>query len=278
MKTAIQNRRIRKRIKSFNDTKFRVGSVKYLNAAPIHYLTLFLLSILLLTGCSTVLTYKPNLPAGQAKPAGYPVPVYTERETVPRPCQLIGTVSISGGQFTMFGGSVESEMNKLMRTAWEKGADAVQITSVEQPGFSHSSFRLTANLLHYADAWETVPISAKEFAAYLETNQQHLDPIEGIWEGYEVAPITIGIMRNTSKPGRDFVGFILDSDNPVWHKGYKKIDIERGPQPGSYIFDYYLDNFSKRETTIILGQSATFSLMIPTSGGEPDFISYYKSQ
>jgi len=244
----------------------------------IRYLPLSFLSILLLTGCSTVVTYHPNLPVGPAKPAGYPVPVYTERDTVPRPCQLIGTASIGGGEFTMFGGSVESEMKKLMQTAWEKGADAVQMTSVGQPDFSHSSFRLTANLLRYADTWETVPISAAEFAAYLVKNQQHLDPIEGVWEGDEIAPITIGIMRDTSMPGRDFVGFVLNSENPVWHEGYKKIDIKRGPQPGSYIFDYYLDNFNKREATVILGQSGTFSLMIPTSDEKPDFISYYKSQ
>jgi len=43
----------------------------------MNYLVLFFFSALLLTGCSTVLTYQPNLPAGPAKPAGYPIPVYT---------------------------------------------------------------------------------------------------------------------------------------------------------------------------------------------------------
>jgi hypothetical protein len=190
---------------------------------------------------------------------------------------VIGAASIGGGQFTMFGNSAESEMKKLMRTAWQKGADVMQITSIEEPGFSRSSSRLTVNLLRYADTWEQVPISAAEFAAYLKTNQQQLDPIEGVWDGDEVAPIRIGIMRNTSKPGRDFVGFILDSENPVWREGDKKIDIKFGPQPGSYIFDYYRDNFSRRETTVILGQNTTFSLMVPTSEEKPDFITYSKN-
>lgn len=244
----------------------------------IRYLPLLFFPILLVAGCSTTVSYKSNLLSGPAKPAGYPVPVYTERQAVPRPCQLIGTVSIGGGQFAVFGGSVESEMKKLMQTAWEKGADAVQITSVRQPGFAHSGFRLTAHLLRYTDKWESIPISDQWFNDYLNVNRRNLDPIEGVWEGYDIAPITIGIMRDKSKPGRDFIGFILKTDNPVWHAGYKKIDIRRGPQPGSYIFDYYLDNFRKVVTTVILGQSKTFSLMVPTENEQPEFISYYKSR
>jgi len=259
-------------------SKCRTGLAYRFSITPIHCLVPLLISMLLLTGCSTTVTYKPNLPAGPARPVGYPVPIYSENMTVPRPCVVIGTVSVGGGQFTMFGGSIESEMKKLMQTAWEKGADAVQITATEEPGFSRSSARLTANLLRYADTWERVPVSAAEFAAYLQMNQQRLDPIEGVWEGDEVAPITIGIMQNTSKPGRDFVGFILNSENPVWREGYKKIDIKLGPQSGSYILHYYLDNFSGRETTVILGQNTTFSLMVPTSEEEkPDFITYSKN-
>jgi len=261
-----------------NDKTNCPSFIKFLSASPSRCLALFLFSALLLAGCSTTVTYKPNLPADPAEPAGYPVPVYSENMTVPRPCVVIGTVSIGGGQFTMFGGSIESEMQKLMQTAWEKGADAVQITSTEEPEFSRSSAQLTANLLRYADSWEQIPVSPAEFAAYLNANQKHLDPIEGVWEGEEIAPITIGIMRNTSIPGRDFVGFILNVENPAWHQGYKKIDIKSGPQPGSYIFDYYLDNFSPRETTVILDRRTTFSLMVPTSEEEkPDFITYSKS-
>ena len=262
---------------SFIDTKFRAALVNYSSAGQIRYLLPFLLS-LTLTGCSTVVTYRPNSPAGPAKPVGYPIPVYTRQMTVPRPCGVVGTVSVGGGLFTMFGGSAESEMKKVTREAWEKGADAVQITSVGQPGVLRSSYRLVASLLRYADTWETIPVSAAQLAAYLETNRQHLDPIEGVWNGFDQAPLRIGIMRNTSKPGRDFVGFILDSENLAWHEGYKKIDIRRGPQPGSYIFDYYLNDFSQRETTVILGQNTTFSLMTPTSEEAPDFVTYSKSQ
>lgn len=263
---------------SSNDTQFRIGPVKYPTAAPVRHLAAFLFLALLLTGCSTVVTYKPNLPAGPAKPVGYPIPVYTENMKVPRPCEVIGTVAVGGGYFTMRGGSAEAETKKIIQTAWEKGADAVAVRSVEKPGFTRANYSIVADLLRYTDAWETVPVSGQWFGNYLKTNQQNLDPIEGVWDGSGTVLHRIGIMRDNSKPGRDFVGFILDTADPSWHEGYKKIDIKRGAQPGGYIFDYYLDDFSKRETTVILGQNRAFSLMIPVSDEETDFITYSKSQ
>jgi len=263
---------------SSNGRKFRNGSVCCPNATPVRYTALFLFSLLLLTGCSTVLTYRPNLPAGPAKPAGYPIPVYTENMTVPRPCEVIGTVSIGGGHFTMRGGSAESETEKIIKTAWEKGADALQVRSVEQPDFTSGNYRMVADLLRYVDTWETIPISGSVFVKHLDLHRQNLDPIEGIWDGAGKVPHRIGIIRDTSKPGRDFVGFILDTANPAWRIDYKKIDIQRGVQPGSYVLDYYLDNFSKKEITVILGQSQTFTLNMPISDEEAEFVTYSKSR
>ena len=258
--------------------KFHLGPVHYSSAAPICYLALFLFSTLILTGCSTVTTYKPKAAAGPAKPADYPILVYAEDMTVPRPCEVVGTVSVGGGHFTMRGGSAESEMLKVMQAAREKGADAIQMKTMEQPDFANADFRLVADLLRYTDTWETITIPEGEFAAYLKSNQRSLDPIEGIWNMLGRVPHRIGIMRDTSKPGRDFVGFILGTENPTWRDGYKKIDIKRGLQPGTYLFVYYLDNFSKRETTVILGKSMTFTLTIPTSDEEAELITYSKSR
>jgi len=263
---------------SLNDTKFHIGPVKYPEAAPVRHLAAFLFLALLLAGCSTTVTYHANLPAGPAKPTGYPVPVYTENMTIPRPCVVIGTVAIGGGSFTMRGGSAEAETEKIIKTAWEKGADAVQVRSVEEPGYTSGNYRMVADLLRYADAWETIAISRQGFANYLNTHGQNLDPIEGVWDGTGTVPHRIGIMRDHSRPGRDFVGFILDTADPTWREGYKKIDIRRGVQPGSYILDYYLDDFSEKETTVILGQNLTFTLSMPTSDEEADTITYAKRQ
>jgi hypothetical protein len=169
-------------------------------------------------------------------------------------------------------------MEKVMKTAHEKGADVVQMKSVEKPGFSDANYRLVADLLRYRDAWEVVATRDQEFANYLKTNQRSLDPIEGVWNGYGQIPHRIGIMRDSSKPGRDFIGFILNTENPTWHKGYKKIDIKCGIEPGTYILDYCLDNFSKRGTTVILGKNMTFTLTIPTSEEEADVITYSKNR
>jgi hypothetical protein len=258
--------------------QFRIGPAHYFIAAPVRYLAMSLLSIVLLAGCSTIATYKSNTAAGPVKPVGYPIPVYTEDMTVPRPYEVIGTISIRDTRLTMFGGSAENEMKKVMQTAHEKGADAVQMKSVEKPDFSDTNYRLAADLLRYTDAWETVAISPQEFAVYLKTNQRNLDPVEGVWDAYGPVPHRIGIMRDTSKPGRDFVAFILGTGNLSWHNGYKKIDIQRGPQPGTYRLSYYLDNFSKRETTVILNQRTTFSLAIPTSDEETDVFVYSKNR
>jgi hypothetical protein len=263
---------------SSNDTKFRTGLGKYLNAAPIRSLALFLFCALLLTGCSTTLTYQPNLPAGPARPPGYPIPVYTENMTISRSCEVIGTVFIGGGHLTMRGGSAEEETQQIIKTAWEKGADAVQVRSVAEPDFTSANYRMVASLLRYTDAWESIVISKQGFANYLDTHQQNLDPIEGIWDGSGTVPHRIGIMRDHSRPGRDFVGFMLDTPDPTWREGYKKIDIQRGLQPGSYVLDYYLDNFSRREITVILGQSLTFTLNMPISDEEAATITYSKSR
>jgi hypothetical protein len=265
-----------------NDSKYnrgiRTGLIHLFGILPARGLMLALLSVWLLTGCSTTATYQPRTTAGPAKPSGYPVLVYAENMTVPRPSEVIGTVSAGGGQFTLFGGSVESEMKMVMRTAREKGADAIRMKSMEQPDFSHANYRLAADLLRYTNQWETVAVPEQAFAEYLETNQRSLDPIEGVWNGYEGAPFRFGIMRSQSIPGRDFVGFILNTGNPTWRRGYKKMDIRRGPQPGTYLLDYYLDNFSKRATTVILGNDMAFSLTVPTSEAAMAIITCSKSR
>ena len=126
-------------------------------------------------------------------------------------------------------------------------------------------------------AWETLPITEVELANYLHANPRLLDPIEGIWIAYGPVTHRIAITRNASKPGRDFIGFLLNTENPTWRAGYKKIDIKAGPKPGIYLFDYYLDDFSKRATTVILGKNATFTLNIPTSEEKADLITYARS-
>jgi hypothetical protein len=60
-------------------------------------------------------------------------------------------------------------------------------------------------------------------------------------------------MKNSSKPGRDFVAFILNTKNPSWRRGDKKMDIASGERPGVYRGDYYLDDYQGKRVAFTLG-------------------------
>jgi hypothetical protein len=223
----------------------------------------FIASVLLLAGCSTTTVYKPaqsDATMPSPKPADYPIPVYTENMDVPRPCHLIGKVTIGHTGLTVMGGSIDKEMEKVMKVAHQKGADVIQIASIEKPGYTTANFTVEANLLRYADVWEKIPLSDNDFAAYLHQNQKKLDPIEGVWSaGW---PTQIGIIRDTTQPGRDFIAFMLNPDLPSWQKGYKKMDIARAAMPGAYRLEYYRNDFAVSKTTVTLDQTMTFGFML----------------
>jgi len=115
-------------------------------------------------------------------------------------------------------------------------------------------------LLRYADKWETVSISESDFLNYLQQHRQTLDPIEGVWS--DGSPDRIGIIRNSSKPGRDFIGFKLDVMLPSWRKGYKKMDIAHAKRPGTYAIRYYKDDYAMQTTTIVLDHSRAFNFFV----------------
>jgi len=232
-------------------------------------------AVLILSGCTSV-SYKSNSAENPPKPENYPIPVYIEDQQVPRPCRVIGTLSVNAGNFTMFGGSPDTEMFKVMQSAHQKGADAVKITTMDKPGFTNPNYRIQADLLRYADVWETVGLSKTGFQKYLDSNRATLDPIEGFWYSGGLNPHSIGIIKDKSKPGRDLIGFIIETQNPVWSEGMKKIDIRRGLEPGSYVLTYYLDDFARREAHILLKQQNSFAFMLEKADDNGKFITYTK--
>jgi hypothetical protein len=192
---------------------------------------------------------------------------------IPRPCELIGELSIGDTQLTMFGGDIKGVMKTLMDTAHEKGADVVELTSIKAPEFESAHYRLEAKLLRYTDAWEMVALSENDFLAYLQRHRQTLDPIEGIWS--DGSPDRIGIIRNNSKPGRDFIAFMLDVDLPSWRAGYKKMDIVRVDRPGAYGLKYYRDDFGMAKTTVVLDHDRAFTFILSTDD-KADEVSFIK--
>jgi acetolactate synthase regulatory subunit len=214
----------------------------------------------LLAGCTTIATYQPHAPAGPPKPADYPILVYDPDMEIPRPCQLIGQISINHTPFTVIGGSSDAELQRVLKVAHQKGADVVQLTFVQKPGFTTTDYSMTANLLRYSDIWEKYPGSRDDFVAYLQDHRRSLDPIEGIWT--DGLPHRIGIIRDTSKPGRDFIGFNLDTNSPTWPLGYKKMDIARGHQPDTYQIRFYHDDFSTSDIIITLDHDRSFNFLL----------------
>jgi hypothetical protein len=214
-----------------------------------------LLLLWLLAGCTTVVKYQPKTAAGPAKPADYPIYIYPERVQLPRPCEIIGTMHVGDTPFTVFGGTLEGVLNTLRKNARQEGADALQLTVVKSPEFQTPHFRADANFLRFSTPWEAIASSQEEMLAYLRTNASKLDPIEGIWFGNDPVRSRVGIVKNNSKPGRDFVAFIINTRNPSWQKGDKKIDLVRGERAGVYRGEYYLDDYE--------GKRIAFSLRVP---------------
>lgn len=230
--------------------------------------------LVLLTGCTTAVTYKQQADAGPAKSADHPVFVYSQAMRIPRPFEVIGKVQVGDTGFTTVGGSLDDVMRKVVEKARDKGADAVQVTSVKAPDMWSTIYRVKANLLRYTDTWETIAFSEEKFMTYLKENARNLDPIEGIWSEGAQNQYRIGIMKDTSKPGRDFVGFILSAKIPSWQRGYKKIDITSASQRGVYIFNYYLADFSQEGATVILGETLAFTIALhtPTRNDSATFV------
>lgn len=244
---------------------FRISAVKSQGARACRCLAL-LPWLLLLAGCGTTQTYVPHLAGLPPKPAGYPIPLYVMDTPVPRPCQLIGQLAIGDTELTMRGGSFKGVMKTLMDTAHEKGADAVQLVALEKPDFSSAHFRLQASLLRYASAWETVALSENDFLAYLQQPRPTLDPIEGIWD--DGSPERIGIIRDASRPGRDFIAFTLNPGLASWRYGYKKMAIAHLNRPGAYSLTYYRDDFVSVNTGLLLDQNRTLTFYLPAGEGE----------
>jgi hypothetical protein len=233
------------------------------------HLSICLFATLLLAGCTTTSKYVSKTDAGPAKPADYPIYVYTEDVIVPRPSEVIGTMHVGDTPFTVMGGSVESVLNKLINNARKKGADAVQITSIEKPGFVSPNHRVDANFLRFTDTWESIPRSEVELKHYFKTNAPKLDPIEGIWRASDLVQTRAAILKNNSKPGREFIAVLLEARNPTWKPGDKKADIRRGERPGVYRGGFYREDYQEKRIVIKLQLPSANQFALSVEGVDP---------
>ena len=228
--------------------------------------------VTLLFGCTTVKTYVSNAKPGAARPADYPIYVYNEKSPVPRPYEIIGTMTISDTPFTVFGGTLEGEVDTLRQQARKRGADGLQITQVEPPDFFHAKYRMTGNFIRFTNLWESLPMTETELQTYLTAQQATLDPIEGIWQVNDASRSRVGIVRSNARRGRDFFGFILATDNPSWAPGDKKIEFASGERPGVYRGAYYFDDYRRKTVAVTLVGTQTNHFLLQMPNDEPPVV------
>jgi len=85
-------------------------------------------------------------------------------------------------------------------------------------------------------------IKKKKFDKYIE-KLNNPNSFEGIWLS---EPYTIGIIKDEKNPDRDYVGFILKSENPYWQPNQIKLEIIKN-KSGKYDMKYYMRDHSIRE-------------------------------
>jgi len=232
----------------------------------------FALLAVLLVGCTTVKNYDSKAAPGPAKPKDYPIYVYNEKAPVPRPYEVIGKMSIRDTAFTMFGGSLEGEVQTLREAARSKGADALLLTRVEPPDFLHAKYRVEASFLRFTNGWETITISDDELRAYFRDNEAALNPIEGIWQSNDATQSRVAIMQNNTWAGRDFIAIMLSSANPTWQRGDKKLDLAKGERPGVYRGNYYFDDYRRKGVAFTLMMARTNLFILPMADDSPPVI------
>jgi hypothetical protein len=227
---------------------------------------------LLLTACTTIKKYEPKAEPGPARAEDYPVYLYQLYAEVPRAHEVIGTLSIHDTPFTVYGGSLEKELDALRRKARKVGADALHLQSVDPPGFLHAKYRMAADLIRFTEEWEAVPFTEADFRAYLDQHSGSLDPLEGIWTGSDRMRTRLGIVRSEPGKDREFVAFILENMNPTWELGDVKMELRRGNRPGVYRGLYYLDDYRSQRIAFRLGVPGNNVFLLPLSEDGPPIV------
>ena len=218
----------------------------------------------LLVGCGTVSNYSALIEDGTPKPADHPIYVYPVELRVPRPAEVVGEMDVGESLFTVYGGSLEDELKTLQKKARQVGADAVKLTSVEEPDFMHSKHRVEAKLIRFTEKWENFPMTEANLKLYLQADRD-FDPLEGIWVTQDTSTNRVGIVKDTKKPGRTLIAFILNSTNPTWQPGDKKMDLANDNRPGVYRGSYYLDDYRQHSVAFRMRADSTNTFMIQLS-------------
>ncbi len=185
-------------------------------------------------GCASGMAHKTTIHSEVRNPRATTsrALVYGLGETINRPHTVMGSISVSDSERTLIDDELDSVLLMAIEEAQSHGADALHITSVEQPGFLDSTHRIRANFIAFDKSTECVLLLLADFLAYLETDRRN--DIEGIWQAAD-GTCKLGIQEQGS--GR-YVAFILESDTEVWQRGEIKITFKATEDDAAFTCDY----------------------------------------
>jgi hypothetical protein len=155
-----------------------------------------------------------------------------------------------------------------MNNARKKGADALQVTSIKKPNFLRPNHGADANFLRFTDTWESIPLSEAELKDYFKANAQKLDPIEGVWRA-DRAQTRVAILKNSSRPEREFIAVLLETKNATWKAGDKRADIRRGERAGVYRGSYYRDDYLEKKVVVRMQLPSANQFAVSVDGTDP---------
>jgi S1-C subfamily serine protease len=133
---------------------------------------------------------------------------------------------------------------------WREGLKQASRSAVKEffkvyTGYN-SSFAIRPEEI-YAD-WEKVSITEEEAREYFDNNIE-LDPIEGFWHSNQINNrYKIAIIKDDNTRSRDYLGFIIESDNSFWTVGQVKLELNKTAHSGVYSINYYMGDHSKVTT------------------------------
>lgn len=109
--------------------------------------------------------------------------------------------------------------------------------------------------------WEKINLTEPELKKKIGLISD-LNPIEGIWSSIEDKQYRIGIIRDDSRTNRDYVAFILESDNPLWEEKQVKIEFSSTAYKSVFSTTYYLSDHSKQGTTAFINDKGILEIKL----------------
>lgn len=221
---------------------------------------LLLVAHLTLIGCAPTVSYVPLAPDKRYQPT-QSVDLIPLGQPAPARAEVIGELSVGDSGLSV-GCGLDDVLNLARAKARAAGANAIRVVRMVQPDFSSSCYRITAHFLKYAasGSWETLALDEAQAREYFDAHQRELDPVEGVWSTLIGTSYRLAIKKGGTPQGRDFVGFVLQTDAVSWKPGQVKMELSRTAIPGMYSATYFLGDFSRQGSTAVINDQGVLEI------------------